>query len=287
LPAAASSAAFSAATTSNVRAFALLLAAATAAPAAATVWLDELTSTELRERIASGAVTTALVPVGGTEQNGPHLVLGKHNRRVAVLAERIAQRVGRTVVAPVLAYVPEGAIAPPTQHMRWSGTISVPVAAFEGVLEGAARSLCQHGLQDVFFVGDHGGYQASLERVAARSSRESAGRRCRVHALAEYYRVTQTDYVQALKARGHDAAAIGSHAGLADTALALAVDPALVRADVAAKRAPATADGVSGDPRAASAELGRLGSERIVEASAAAIRALQQHGATTDKDSKR
>jgi len=66
---------------------------------------------------------------------------------------------------------------------------------------------------------------------------------------------------------------IGTHAGLADTSLALAVDPALVRLDVMTGRSPGAApDGVAGDPRRSTAELGRLGIERIVAASVEAIR---------------
>ena len=103
-----------------------------AAAAPTSVMLEELTSTELRDRIAGGA-TTVLVPIGGTEQNGPHMVLGKHNVRVHVLATRIAERLGNAVVAPVIAYVPEGAIDPPTSHMRWPGTISISETAFEAV----------------------------------------------------------------------------------------------------------------------------------------------------------
>jgi creatinine amidohydrolase len=244
-----------------------------AAAAPAGVLLDELTSTELRARIAAGT-TTVLVPIGGTEQNGPHMVLGKHNVRARVLAQRIAERLGNAVVAPVLAYVPEGRIDPPQAHMRFAGTISIPEPAFEAVLEGTARSLRRHGLVDVVLLGDHGGYQKSLQRVADRLDREWAGKAGRVHALAEYYRVVQTDYVEMLKARGFGAEAIGSHAGLADTALALAVDPTLVRPEALAAAAKAGArEGVSGDPRAASAELGRIGVERIVEVSVAAIRA--------------
>ena len=143
------------------------------AAAAAPVQLEALTSTELRQRIAGGT-TTVLVPIGGTEQNGPHMVLGKHNRRAEVLAERIAGKLGHAVVAPVVAYVPEGSITPPAQHMRWAGTISIPEAAFEAMLEGAARSFRQHGFRDVVLLGDHGGYQASLQRVAAKMNREFA-----------------------------------------------------------------------------------------------------------------
>ena len=256
-----------------------------------TVMLEDLSSTELKARIAAGT-TTVLVPIGGTEQNGPHMALGKHNTRVRVLAGRIAERLGNTVVAPVIAYVPEGNIDPASQHMRWVGTISIPAAAFEAVLEGAARSLRQHGFRDVVFLADHGGYVKLTERVAARLTRDFASRptsaaaggngkppASRVHALSEYYQVTQTDYIAALKARGHGADEIGQHAGLADTSLALAIDPSQVRMDVAAARPRGAADGVTGDPRRASAELGRLGTERIVEVSVAAITArLRERG---------
>lgn len=254
-----------------------LLAAATlayGADAASTPYLEELTWTELRDRVAAGT-TTVLIPVGGTEQNGPHMVLGKHNVRVRALAGRIAQRLGNAVVAPVLAYVPEGAIDPPAAHMRFAGTLSIPEGAFEAVLEAAARSLRQHGFRSVVFLGDHGGYQKSQERVAARLGREwSTAPAVRVLALTEYYRATQTAYVDALKGRGFTVDEIGSHAGLADTSLALAIDPALVRRDLLVRGVKAgTQDGVYGDPRRASAELGQLGVERIVEASVAAIRA--------------
>jgi creatinine amidohydrolase len=250
-----------------------------AAPAATTPYIDELTWTELRDRIAAGA-TTVLVPIGGTEQSGPHMVLGKHNVRAHVLAGRIAQKLGNALVAPVVAYVPEGAIDPPTAHMRFPGTISISEGTFEAVLESTAKSFRQHGFRDVVFLGDHGGYQTSLQRVASKLEREwRTGRNgaatpgCRVHALLDYYRVTQGAYVDALKARGLTADEIGTHAGLADTALSLAVDPALVRSG-ALGREPKARDGVYGDPRKASAELGQLGVDQIVAASVTAIRAM-------------
>jgi creatinine amidohydrolase len=239
------------------------------------VWIDELTTTELRERVAAGA-TTVLIPIGGTEQSGAHMVLGKHNVRVRVLSQQIAQRLGNTLVAPVLAYVPEGAIEPPAAHMRYAGTISIPEAAFEAVLESAARSLCHHGFRDVVLLGDHGGYQRNLDQVAARWERaraRSTRPACRVVAADEYYRVTQGAFVDALSARGFSAEVIGTHAGLADTALALAADPTLVRQDLLS-RAPAAGehDGVQGDPRRATPELGQIGVDLIVDTTVAGIR---------------
>jgi len=254
-------------------AFLFVAAAANAAPSA--VQIDDLTWTELKARIAAGT-TTVLVPIGGTEQNGPHMVLGKHNVRARVLAEDIARRLGNAVVAPVVSYVPEGSITPPVAHMRFTGTISIPDATFESLLEATARSFKQHGFRDVVFLGDHGGYQKSEERVAARLNREwKNDPACRVHALLDYYRVTQTAYVAALRQKGFSSAEIGTHAGLADTALALAIDKSLVRADALAPDVKlGEREGVYGDPHRATAELGQLGVHQIVDTSVAAIQKL-------------
>ena len=238
--------------------------------------IEELTWTELSDRIAAGS-TTVLVPIGGTEQNGPHMVLGKHNVRVNALALQIAKTLGNAVVAPVLAYVPEGSIEPPAAHMRFTGTISISESAFEAVLESTARSFKRHGFRDVVFLGDHGDYQKSLDRVATKLTRDWAGRAgnaaCRVHSLNDYYRASTDGQVQLLLARGFSMAEIGSHAGLADTSLTLAIDSTLVRQDQLARAAQAgRREGVIGDPRRASAALGQPGVDRIVEAAVAAIR---------------
>jgi creatinine amidohydrolase len=246
---------------------------ALAAAADAGPYLEDLTWTELRDRIAAGT-TTVLVPIGGTEQSGPHIALGKHNVRARVIAGRIAQRLGNAVVAPTLGYVPEGSIEPPSGHMRFAGTISISDTTFEALLEATARSFRQHGFANIVLLGDHGGYQKSLERVAAKLNREGAGRSAsKVIALVDYYRVTQTDFVEALKSKGFGADEIGLHAGLADTALMLAIDPSMVRPQAleeAAKAGPR--EGVQGDPRRATAALGQIGIDRIVERSTQLIR---------------
>lgn len=237
--------------------------------------LEELTWQEVSERIATGS-TTVLIPIGGTEQNGPYMVLGKHNVRAKLLTNAIAQQLGNAMVAPVIAYVPEGAIHPPVAHMRFAGTISISDSAFESMLESTARSFKQHGFHDVVFLGDHGGYQKNLQHVAARLNSEWAkDPSCRVHALPEYYTVTQGAYVKALKDKGYTGAEIGSHAGLADTSLSLAVDKALVHVDALAHAPkPEPGDGVAGDPRKASKELGQLGVDLIVRTSVSTIQAL-------------
>src|ERR1700730_3812015 len=111
-----------------------------------TVFLKRLTWDEVRDSMAA-VKTTIIIPTGGTEQNGPHMAIGKHNVRVAANADAIARRLGNALVAPVVAYTPEGDIDPPTGHMRFPGTISMPDPVFRQVLEYAARSLKQHGFR--------------------------------------------------------------------------------------------------------------------------------------------
>ncbi|CAN5319252.1 hypothetical protein BH10PSE17_BH10PSE17_00300 [soil metagenome] len=252
---------------------------ATPADPATSVYLEDLTSPELAARLAGGD-TTVIVPIGGTEQSGPYIALGKHNARVRVLAGTIARQLGHAVVAPVVAYVPEGAIYPPTEHMKYTGTLSIPVAAFEGLLEGTARSLRQHGFRDIVFIGDHGGYQSSLVRVATRLNREwVTDSRTRVHAPVAYYRTAQAEYDRELMDRGLSSAQIGQHAGVADTSLSMALDPGSVRADALSRApAPKPGDGLNGDPRRSSAAFGELGAKIIVEQTVAAIRiAIKSH----------
>src|SRR5436190_4201925 len=143
----------------------LAAAAALGAQPANRVSLDDYTWTELATALNAGK-TTIIVPIGGTEQNGPHMALGKHNARVTVLAQKIAQALGNALVAPTLAYVPEGSVNPPAAHMRFPGTITIPDATFEKLVEYAARSFKLHGFRDIVLIGDHGDYQKSLKAVA-------------------------------------------------------------------------------------------------------------------------
>jgi creatinine amidohydrolase len=240
---------------------------------AGTVFMEDMSTTELRAHVASGH-TTVLIPIGGTEQNGPHMALGKHNTRAKYLAGQIATRLGNAVVAPVLAYVPEGNINPPAAHMRFTGTLSIPEATFESILESTAQSLKQHGFRDIVFLGDHGGYQKNMVRAAAKVNKAWAGdTRYRAYGLSAYYQAGQAPFIQVLKNKGYTDAEIGTHAGLLDTALTLAVDPASVRTDLLAQAAQSgAAQGVYGDPRRASTELGRVGVEIIVEKTVQAIK---------------
>jgi len=234
------------------------------------LFIEEMSSPEVRDAVSAGR-RTVIIPVGGVEQNGAHMALGKHDFRVHALAGRIAGELGNALVAPVVAYVPEGKVSPPSEHMRYAGTISIPEGAFKAVLAGAARSLAQHGFTDIVLLGDSGNYQQMLKAVASDLNREWTGRPVRAHFIAEYYLATQAPFHKLLRERGLSDVQIGTHAGAADTSLLMAVDASRVWPE-RMPRSDAKAAGVTGDPTRATAELGKSGLELIVRHSVAAIR---------------
>jgi creatinine amidohydrolase len=246
------------------------------AEAPPSVFLEELTWTEVRDLIRAGT-TTIILPTGGTEQNGPHMTLGKHNARARALSAAIARALGNALVAPVLAYVPEGGLAPPTGHMRYPGTITLGEAPFEAVLESAARSFALHGFRDIVFLGDSGENQRGQEAVARRLNHAWAGTPIRVHAIAAYYRASTAGASALFRSRGYQDSELGRHAGALDTSLALAVDPNLVRQD---RLHAGPWEGADGDPSRASAEVGRAAVDQIVAQTVEAIRqAVTRHTA--------
>jgi creatinine amidohydrolase len=218
-----------------------------------TVFLEKLTWDEVRDSIAAGK-TTIIIPTGGTEQNGPHMAIGKHNVRVAANADVIARRLGNALVAPVVAYTPEGDIDPPTGHMRFPGTISVPDPVFRQVLEYAARSLKQHGFRNIVFIGDSGPNQPGQIAVAAKLNAEWVGSNVRVHAIPGYYRGDPEGDAAIMMSRGIRKEQIGNHADPRDTSQMMAVDPTMVRN--AKIQAADGKNGIQGDPRGSTPEIG-------------------------------
>ncbi len=187
------------------------------------VWLEALTSPEVKERMAEGT-DTIIIPTGGTEQNGEHLALGKHNAIVAKTAEMAATMLGKTLVAPVIAYVPE------TPHMAYAGTISVSDKTFEALLEDAARSFKQHGFKWIVFMGDSSGNQKPQTNVAKRLSKEWEREDVHVVSLADYY--ANNGEEAWLKSKAMEVKEPAAHAGFLDTAELSATKPDYVREEL-------------------------------------------------------
>ncbi len=245
-------------------------ATATQAEPVNTVFIEEMTWTEIRDAIAAGK-TTVILPTAGTEQNGPHMVMGKHRYIIDEASDRIARELGNALVAPAVTYVPEGDADPPSGHMRYAGTITLPNEFFMKLVEYAARSLRVHGFTDIVFIGDSGGNQRGMEAVAAQLNDEWGGDGATVHFIGDYY--ANNGFRDWLMEQGETEETIGRHAGISDTSILLYVEPQHIRQDQLAPGGGFENSGVSGDPTRASAEYGRVGMEMRVDAAVRQIRA--------------
>ncbi len=191
-----------------------------------TVFIEEMTWMEVRDALKAGK-TTVIVATGGVEQNGPYLATGKHNYILRATTEVIARKLGTALVAPVVVFVPEGDIDPPTQHMKYPGTISLSEDTYQRLLTDICASLRAHGFTDVVLLGDSGGNQKGMKEVAERLNALWKGKKGRAHYIPEYY-----DYaavVKWLEGQGVKQVDEGLHDDFVMTAQMMAVDPATVR----------------------------------------------------------
>jgi creatinine amidohydrolase/Fe(II)-dependent formamide hydrolase-like protein len=236
-----------------------------------TLFIDELTWEETRDLMKAGK-TTVIVPTGGTEKNGYHMVLGKHNYIVTFAANQMARTLKNALVAPTIQYVPEG-----NPDSAGPGVISNPSPAYDQLLDAAARSLRVHGFTDIIFIGDSGGNQRGMTDVAAKLNEEWKGTRTRVYALTDYYNKGRDDYrAWMLEKFKYDDRTVGSHAGISDTSQLLYVRPAGVRKDQIKPWGGPADSGVSGDPTKGTAEIGKAGVDFKVNAGIAQLHALKK-----------
>ena len=228
--------------------------AANPLPSPNTVWLEEMTWMDVRDAMKAGK-TTAIIPTGGFEPNGPWLALGKHNYVLRTNCESIARRLGNALCAPIIAFVPEGTIDPPSGHMTTRGTISLRNETFRALLTDVIHSLKVHGFKNIILIGDSGGNQAGQRAVADSLTAIWQGDPVVAH-VQEYY-----DYAGVAKYMETHGLVSGKSDGLHDdpviTLNMFATDPRSVRWEERVKAGKASIDGVSIADRKKNLELAR------------------------------
>ncbi len=234
-----------------------------------TVFLEEMTWLEVRDAIREGK-TTAIIPTGGIEQNGPYLALGKHNYILRATTDRIARILGDALVAPIVPFVPEGDFNPPTGHMRYPGTISVTDETFQSLLIDIARSLRTHGFSHIILIGDSGGNQEGMRIVAEQLSVEWASGGTSIHYIPEYY--DNPLWKRWLELRSIHQVDEGLHDDVRHSAIMMVVDPATVRMEQRIEKGLFSINGVDLSPAERTIALGRELVEYQASITANAIR---------------
>ena len=228
--------------------------AANPLPAPNTVWLEEMTWMDVRDAMKAGK-TTAIIATGGFEPNGPWLALGKHNYVLRANCESIARALGNALCAPVIAFVPEGRIDPPTSHMTTRGTISLREETFRSLLTDIVHSLKVHGFKNIILIGDSGGNQPGQRAVADSLTAIWKGDPVVAH-IQEYY-----DYPGVAKYMETRGIPEGKSDGLHDdpeiTLNMFITDPKSVRYEERVKAGKATINGFSIADRKKNLELAK------------------------------
>ena len=221
-------------------------------------WLEELTWMEIRDLIADGA-TTIIIPTGGIEENGPYLATGKHNLILEATCPEIAEKLGNALCAPIVKFVPEGNIDPPSGSMLFPGTISLTQATYEALLLDISSSLKQSGFTDIVLIGDSGGNQSGMANVAAKLTESWNSESARIHFVREFYdpgwEATEqyTERELGIAESRHD----GYHDDIWVTAMMMVTDPEQVRYRQRIEAGLASINGIAIDSLDEAVQLGR------------------------------
>lgn len=191
-----------------------------------TVFIEDMTWMEVRDAMAAGK-NMVLVATGGIEQNGPYLVANKHNVVLRGTTNAIARKLGNTLVAPIIGFVPEGDIDPPTVHMNYPSTVSLTEDTYQRLLVDVCSCYRTHGFKHVVLIGDSGGNQDGLKAVAAELNAKWKDGKTTFHFIPEYYNYGNLKgWLEERKIKQTDE---GLHDDFAMEAMMLSIDPVSVR----------------------------------------------------------
>jgi len=258
----------------------LILAAGSARAAprgrADQVEFEKMTWVEVKAALAAGK-TTALIYTGGVEERGPQNATGGHNLMAHATVEAIARKLGNALFLPVLPYTPNDAESIP-------GTIGITNELLAAMLERLTEQAILNGFRNVILMGDHAGGQPQVyEEVAKKlDARDGA----RVFYCDQVYRAANDAFDRYLTQHGYP---LSLHGGIPDTSemMYLDTDNAWVRRDLVssavgdpvvdgkAQFGPhSPQNGILGDARRSTAELGKRAFDMKVDYAVRQIRSL-------------
>jgi creatinine amidohydrolase len=230
----------------------------------AQVEIELMTYPEIYAAIHQQGKTTVLVVNGGIEQRGPHAVLGGHSLTARPQGIDIARKLGNALVAPVMPF----SIAGRHLNPKTPGSVNIPGPLFAAVNEAVVDSMVVNGFKNIVLMGEHGGGQKELEEVAKKTNAKYSPQGVHVFFCGDFYEKTQAEFQQWVIANHLPPS---SHGGIPDTSLMMylggdawvrkdkmvAGDPLLPPGTQRDPNTPLVDNGVIGDPRPSTPEMGK------------------------------
>jgi creatinine amidohydrolase len=246
----------------------VLCVAACAEAPPSRVDFELMTWPEVKQALQQGK-TTALIFNGGTEQRGPQGVNGAHTLIVRSLGREIAEKLGNAILAPVIPFSVNNANA------ELPGTIGITAPLFAELNEQVAEQMISNGFRNIVLLGDHGGGQKELSEVAKKLDVRYSAKGIHVVYCDDVYVKAGGDFNKWAAEHGYPA---GEHASLKDTSelLYLGGDKGWVRKDLVATavgdpvlekgkprdpKVKRVNNGITGDARQSTPEIGRIVSD--------------------------
>ena len=185
------------------------------------VELEMLTHTEVSEKIHNEGMTSVLIVTGGTEERGPHDILGGHTIMARHHAVEIAKKLGKMLVAPVLPIAVQATGL--REDTNQPGGVQMPPDVFKAVQVAEIESMAMNGFKDIFLMGDHGGGQQQIREAAEEMDKKLSSKGVHVYYVGDFYTKTHEDvdlYLYEHKLP------IGGHGAMMETSEMLLFEPA-------------------------------------------------------------
>ncbi len=238
-----------------------------------TVFIENMTWMEVRDAMKAGK-DTVIIASGGVEQNGPYLIADKHQVVLRATTEAIALKLGNALVAPLVGFVPEGDIDPPTEHMKYPSTVSVSEDTYRRLLTDICSSFRTHGFKHIVMIADSGGNQAGMKAVAEQLTAKWKDGKSRVYYIPEYYNYPQVK--EWLESQGVKQTDEGIHDDFAITSIMMTIDPSSVRMKQRVAAGKFKINGIDLAPAAKTIEWGKKIVDYRAEVTVKAIRRAKE-----------
>lgn len=189
------------------------------------LWLERMTWKEVEAALSEG-YDTVVIETGSIEQHGPHLPLATDTILGYAFGERVARRLGKALVAPVI----RPGIS--EHHMAFRGTLSLSPQTFKSVLRDYVYSLARHGFRRIVIIWAHGGNASAIGEVLPVLAAELPQVELFTQPVArDFFKA----WIEIGEREGIDLKSLGIHAGEGETSMMMACSPDDVRSEMLAR----------------------------------------------------